>query len=302
MKTLFSRRSIFTFLFLAVLAYLGLYYFQLAKPQNIGKISLYPIDKAYSLRASIGDSQGFLMLDTGATDHIDLSPAAIEKIGVSEPIGTFTWYDVNNNKYVSDVFQSKSDIHFDKFVVHKPTVKLEQEDFLNKGSSIKGPPNPTRARNTHLSNMGSINATTLRAGKYWLLDLKEPSLWFIKDLSKAFSRNEISREDFIEVDLLKNFEHLVVSVQTDFGVKKFAIDTGAEVSSLSPTGANTKVEFINSESFVMSGYDFGSQSMLTFSIFGENFDAFDGFIGLDFLEKHRIIFDFEKNKAYISRD
>jgi hypothetical protein len=52
--------------------------------------------------------------------------------------------------------------------------------------------------------------------------------------------------------------------------------------------------------FSMNSIDFGPQKLMLLDI-SEQFDEINGFLGMDFLNKHIVYLDFAKNIAYIEK-
>lgn len=100
---------------------------------------------------------------------------------------------------------------------------------------------------------------------------------------------------------------IILSVDTDLGVKKFLLDTGANVScirkSLVDESLTTKwiggLRRYRSQKFMMGGSDFGGKQLCLYSLSEKFEDDFDGILGVDFFKKHKIYIDFKNYRVYI---
>ena len=98
----------------------------------------------------------------------------------------------------------------------------------------------------------------------------------------------------------------VFSVNTDMGVIRLSIDTGASgtfVRSSRLEGREVhKIDHtlpvFTSSTFVIGGKDFGSMDLHLLNIAPE-WHEIDGLLGMDFLENHVVYIDNQKNVVYI---
>lgn len=102
----------------------------------------------------------------------------------------------------------------------------------------------------------------------------------------------------MEVPLENLDGEIVISVATDFGMKKLELDTGASHSilNLSPEIMNNH-QIIHSDHLVIGERDFGGTDFYVFEM-PKHFKI-DGILGRDFFANHAIYIDFKRNRALI---
>lgn len=251
--------------------------------------------------ANIEGKKLLFHLDSGASDCFTMNREILEGLKNKEFMEMKTWYDVQGNGYHSPRYVvKKADI--DAFQLSNITVTEESVDFLFNGSKISKlstKEKSTQAKENELTDIaGRIGSRSLRAINYWLLDLPNDSLIAIRDIEKIKNTPGFSFEGFTEVVLEKISPQIVISVDTDFGKKKLALDTGASLSVLSPPSSqHANHEILDINCLSIGGRDFGKFSFYLFQIPPQF--AFEGLLGRDFLGKHAIYLDFKQNRAFI---
>jgi hypothetical protein len=102
-------------------------------------------------------------------------------------------------------------------------------------------------------------------------------------------------EGLVEVPPEKINPHIAISVHTDIGVKKLAVDTGAFHSVLFTSDFAKELK---TKELVIGGRNFGS-----FHFYLVNTPKkfpFDGVLGRDFLKNRQVYLDFELDRSFIS--
>jgi hypothetical protein len=256
------------------------------------KIPLYISENGSPyIKANVQGSKHFLEIDTGACSYFSINKEILEKIKAKKEETTTHSLDVKGNLYTSPLYSiEKIQIH-DMAITHAPT-KEEDPFFHNEGSVIK------RTKKYTNKTVGRIGAPLLRLADYWLMDIPNKYLYAIKDLEKIKTTPGFSFEGFTEVSLEPIKPHIVINIETDFGVKKFAIDTGASRTFLRTTPDQKNHDLITSNHFVIGGHEYGPTQIYLFDI-SPRVDQFDGVVGRDFLKKHAIYLDFKSEKAFI---
>jgi hypothetical protein len=232
-------------------------------------------------------------LDSGASDCFSMNREALEVIQSKRWMGMKTWRDINSNEYTTPIYAiGKVDV--DGLQIVDSTVVEESRDFLFSGSQLTPCSRSNEAMERELAAIaGRLGPKTLRALDYWLIDLPNLSLVVFRD----FEKMKGGLEGLIEVPLEKTTPHIVISVHTDVGIKKLAIDTGAFHSVLTSVGLDKELK---TNKLGIGGRDFGA-----FHFYLTNMPKefpFDGVLGRDFLQNHRVYLDFKMNRAFISLD
>jgi len=122
----------------------------------------------------------------------------------------------------------------------------------------------------------------------------------IGDPGKTYPPNKFVRTPFS----LEKYG-IVLSVETNAGIHRVVLDTGATVSAIrksiiNPVNAK-EVEkgYFSTDKLTIGGCDYGAWGLILFDI-SEKWDV-DGCLGADFFLEHAIYLDFHNNMAYIQR-
>lgn len=139
------------------------------------------------------------------------------------------------------------------------------------------------------------------------LDLNHSTVFMIENIND-FDENRYSIKNMVKIPLERAHSCLAIEVDTDFGKKRFLLDTGATEnlinSSLlsdafsvesSPQG---KELLFTSFKFQIGGKNFGNEKFSPSSI-SPAFNDIDGILGMSFFRKYAVFLDFNNNLAYI---
>ena len=113
-------------------------------------------------------------------------------------------------------------------------------------------------------------------------------------------------EHFVQIPFSLSREGIILSVQTDLGVQKLLLDTGANISAIRASLVEKELAkeeetgkmVFESKSLVLNGTDFGNCEFLLYE-FSDLIKEFEGVLGMDFFKKHAICLDFHNKVAYI---
>ena len=251
--------------------------------------------------ATIEGKKMLFHLDSGSSDCFAINREILEAIEKKTLMEIKTWCDVQDNIYKSHRYIIPK-IDINTFEVSNATAMEENIDFLFRGSKISklGPREISNEEmNRQLTDIsGRLGARTLRALDYWLLDLANNEIVAIRDIEKIKNTPGFSFDGFTEVALEKISPHIVITADTAFGKKKFALDIGASRSLLSPPSEEYENHTVlKMNPLMIEGKDFGTIKFYLFQM--PSSFAFDGLLGRDFLEKHAVYLDFKNNRAFI---
>jgi hypothetical protein len=144
---------------------------------------------------------------------------------------------------------------------------------------------------------GRVGLAFLKSNDYWLIDLPNASIYAIRDL-KAFEKaTNVHLTDLVETSLEWAHGLLVMPVQTDLGVKKLVLDTGASHTMI--RCAEPGCLSLKTREFKIGECDFGERSFKGYPL--DPFFKVDGFLGRDFFQEHAIYLDLRQMKAFIAR-
>ena len=96
---------------------------------------------------------------------------------------------------------------------------------------------------------------------------------------------------------------MIINVETDLGVKKYLLDTGAThnfIYDKEPSEKTIPNQIVSSK-FILGGYDFGEQ-ILTKLRDPLPFANEQGAVGMEFLKHHVIFIDYPNKALYIKKD
>jgi hypothetical protein len=95
---------------------------------------------------------------------------------------------------------------------------------------------------------------------------------------------------------------LILKVNTDIGLIKLgvsSINTWSIVrSDLAEHKKTSEVQVVTTSFFTIGGRDFGNKDLRLYDLCPKSYGA-DGCIGMDFLRKHTMYFDFKNKTVYI---
>lgn len=245
------------------------------------------------IQAEIQGEPYLFEIDSGGSCCFSLKKEFLDKINCIEEKIITRWSDINGNEYISPVFLVDL-IQIQKMNISNVGVIEENPYFHDQGSNLT--PNATKKKCD--DSAGRIGAVLLRQHDYWLIDFPNKSLVVFKDSETIKNNRKFSFEKFAEVALEPIEPHIVINIETDFGLKRFAIDTGAYRSVLRTPPELQSHEIISTNRFSIGGHDFGAKQLYLFDM-SARMERFDGFLGRDFLQNHAVYLDFKNKKVFV---
>lgn len=236
-------------------------------------------------------------IDTGLDGYFSLRKEALDQISNKIVTDQSKIFDVNGNMYEHSSFIIP-EIKLGKALISRSIVMEESMFFLTKGCSIHPDQEPSPQRMEFLEKVGGrIGAGIFGAQDYWLMDLGNSSVYVIRDLEEAQKKKVFCLENFLEVPFELDSSHLVISMETDFGWKKWILDTGAGLSVMRAESEEDRGVSKVSQKFSWANTNLGPIDIYFYQM-TEQLNA-DGILGIDFFLKHAIFLDFKNQKAYI---
>ncbi|PIS02513.1 MAG: hypothetical protein COT85_04940 [Chlamydiae bacterium CG10_big_fil_rev_8_21_14_0_10_42_34] len=236
-------------------------------------------------------------LDSGAANYLSLRSHEIEKIKGKTPKGSFSSVDFKGNHYTSPYFKVDR-IQIEKIKLSEVPVIEENLSFILEGS-ILTPPISNELREEALMLCGRMGAKLFESVDFWLLDFPASRIVAIRDLDEYKKVFQISFSNYAVSPLEYCNSHIVVTINTDLGLKKFSIDTGSKISLLNPPSEYTKT---TNPILISNEFSIGNKKLGPFNLRMYHLDPtfpFDGILGRDFLMKRHIFLDFKNKKAYV---
>ncbi len=233
-------------------------------------------------------------IDLGAKTALSLHKDVLEKMK-KKPCGTSRRMDFQGKKYETPLY-SISHVKAGHFSLKKVQTQEESQRFVNKAPIIK-----EKKENRYAGRIGR----NFFAGKNIFLDCSHRVLIACKKL-EALEKNGYDTKIMIPVPLKTTVNGIVIEIITDFGTKKFVLDTGTTVSAIRSTNLSQQrikcgLPVVETAMFSIGGIDFGQRELYLLDI-NQDFNAMDGLLGMDFLKDHAIYLDFVKEIAYISKN
>jgi hypothetical protein len=233
-----------------------------------------------------------LKLDLGAACQFAFFKEALEAITEKKFIEFLITTDIKGNQY--KVGSYSVPLVKTKNLKCKNAVILEESiDFVTKGAMLW----PLDGKqNSQIPFIGRIGRECFTSNNL-VLDFPNSMLFVTSSLEELKVDHWPMRELF-ETSFELGCWGIVLSFETDIGVKKLVLDTGANTSILKSSSKPTaEREILTTTKFATGGHDFGPFNLSLFEM-GSSIDA-DGLLGLDFIKKHAIYLDFKNSKAFI---
>lgn len=239
-------------------------------------------------------------MDLGSKFEISLYPDVLKKLD-KKPCGTLVGRDVRGQAYETPAYQIPL-VKIDDLSFSNVLVKETSTEFI-KNTTFWIDPDCDLKEWT--CKVGTIGRALLI--KYnWLLDFQRSLVIMTNDLKKLKTEG-YDLEQFIKVPFQWSQIGSILLINTNMGVVRLAIDTGATFSCLRESflpkdypigGENYNLTFVTTSKFLIGEKDFGPMNLYLMNITQE-LNEIDGLLGMDFLEKHIVYLDYAKKMAYI---
>lgn len=234
-----------------------------------------------------------LMLDLGLQSQMAVDREILKKIN-KKPYGTekaidFTGKCYNSQKYLIPEIKIGNTVFFD--VILKETSERFENEYMRYHA------------NDVPKKIGMVGRALLKR-KNIFLDFPHLRMAFIEN------RNEkdlpFSVDSMLAVPYERISTEIVLNIETEFGEKKFLLDTGCTVRTIKTTHSQQREiqkddlgqEYITTSKFVIAGKDFGQGRLYLWNP-GSKFKEIDGILGMSFLRHYALYIDFHKKTLYI---
>lgn len=237
-----------------------------------------------------------MVVDLGAGCDLMLRKEVLDRISDKLVLSEVDYLDVLGNSYTTPLFQI-------------PLVKIQDFEFSDL---IALEEKPDFIKNGSVANKGILTAReALRStdGRIGLGMLCRYNILF--DFPRGFFM-EVKGifpigAHMVEIPFEVTECGVVFTIDTDFGRRRFILDTGASLSfvnaSLIKAGLEKEwVAGINRykcRKFIIGEKDFGCRQLCLLNISERFENDFDGILGVDFFRDHKIYLDFNEYKAFI---
>ncbi|MGB7978361.1 MAG: hypothetical protein WCF19_04280 [Chlamydiales bacterium] len=240
-----------------------------------------------------------LKLDLGAACQFALFGNALKIIHKKKFAGIVLITDIKGNQYEENSYLipciQKKNIKCTNAIVLE-----EHENFIEKGALLW---RSDQKRRIQAPFMGRIGRDFFISNNLFI-DFPN-SMIFVTNSLDQLKKDHWHIRNLFETEFEINRWGIIVSIETDIGIKKFILDTGASASILRESQVDSSLKkeaalglpTFTSMKFSIGGHDFGPLNILLFEM-DHSVDA-DGYLGLDFFKKHAIYLDFKNNRAFI---
>ena len=259
-------------------------------------VSFFPFHREPLIQVEIEGKKYTLLIDTGSPHHLDLHKRVLEKLHHKEFIRVENYYDLKGNRYLINVFRAPPI----KFCEHLEIDGLfaceESIDFLTTGIKIQKATSLFGKFKEQFRLFwidGRISCSSFkRAVPYF--DFRHRCLYLAKDLNVLQEEGIFHPNDFIALPFTLCRSGPVISIETEFGEKRFLIDSGASHSVfMEPTDSSLTLK--------IGGLNFGSWHFFSWPLSPDFKIEHDGILGVDFFKKHAICLNFQEGIVYIQK-
>jgi hypothetical protein len=230
-----------------------------------------------TIDVSIEDNTYPLELDLGSSFPFSLCEGALQNIRKISH-GTVEWGDFRGQRYESPAYKI-SKIKIGNLTFDNMLIRQNREDFHINATLDNAPLQPT----------GIIGLPILE--KYNLfLDFQHFAIYACSNYLTLQQAGLLSH-NFLTLPFTLHRDGILLSVETDTGVYRLILDTGATHTAIRHPHPNSTMRFR------LMGYDFGPRSIIPVD-FSSQYD-FDGCLGLDFLREYPIFIDYTNQQILL---
>ncbi len=253
----------------------------------------------------IENKKYYLELDTGAVGDIVLKKNVLDQICNKKYQGIVKTVDINGNIYENSEFLI-SDIELGGLSFESVVAREENISLLTDGCVVRhSSKNEEEKKALRFTNIAGRIGWGILEERRWYFDFFHSLLWAVEDLTELEkSVVYFSARDYVEVPFEIGEAGIILFIDTNIGIKKLLLDTGANISCLRESLVQKKYakEFEPGRWMFLSKMKIGDTNFGNFPFFLYDFTAMldvDGILGIQFFEKNGIYLDFENKKALI---
>ncbi len=264
-------------------------------------VSFIPFSYKPLIKSNIQGKKCTLMIDTGSSHFLDLHKRVLEEIQDKEFVKITEYTDLQGNRYpVSQYRIAKVSLHQNLRLGGMDTHE-ENIDFLLKGTNAGRPRSFINKLKIYLGLFfidGRIGWPSFQQ-IFSLFDFHNSLIFLAKDKKALQVAGIFVPEDFIRIPFELCKCGPVLSVQTDSGIKKFLLDTGASHSFYRELNLQSTEAIhlsMNIEGLLLDHWEF-----FPYPISLNLINEIDGVLGVDFFKTYAICFDCKGGYIYIRK-
>lgn len=234
-----------------------------------------------------------LKVDLGMNCDLTLRERILDAIQNKECKGQSELYNVKGTQYMPSLYWIPKikigKIHVENALSSSETMQMVAGSKIGHWSQ--------REIGEQFSQIDGKIGTGILSLLHCYFDLSHKTLYLAQNLAEI--RKCYSLDDFIGVPFELQNGLVILTAETDFGVKRFILDTGASVSALKKSQITSKKKDWIKLNLSLEGFDFGKLEFFLYDM-TDRLPA-DGILGIDFFKKHGVHLDFEHRKVYIQK-
>lgn len=270
----------------------GIYFYRI--PVTFGKAGTPYVN------ATIRGKDYQFLVDLGSKFELTMRQAFLDQVTEKQSHGVVEWKDLQGGKYEAPAYLL-SQITLGGLQLNEVVVSQEDDDFLLKTTVWDG---ENKGKGIVDREQGSIGRALLIKHNL-LLDFGNSCMIITNDLDEL-KHSGYNLSEFIKIPFDIGRMGPILLVDTDLGLKKFSIDTGAtlnfirtsELQDVACMPGNFGICYFKTLRFSIGERDLGEVLLHSYALTNE-LEEIDGFLGMSFLENHVVYFDFSKKVVYI---
>lgn len=243
-----------------------------------------------------------IAIDLGSKFQLTLNQKAMPHIHQKKSQGTVTWKDFRGKSYEAPSFIIPK-ITIDTLVLTDVVAKEERKDFLSNVTLWENSQDSNTITNEKLGALGRPLLERFNL----LLDFGNSRIIASNSLQKL-KKAGFHLDKMVKMPLEEG-RGIIISVNTDLGVKKFDIDTGATINYIRASllknmkcdSGQYGMDTFTTSKFVMNEKDFGAVTLNLLDITPE-LTEMDGCLGMSFLKNHIVYIDYQNKYLYIGEN
>lgn len=231
-------------------------------------------------------------LDLGAACQFAFFREALESVSEKKFVEFLVTTDIKGNQYKVSSY-SVPCVKTKNLACKDAVILEESKDFVTKGAVLW---QLDDKKSSQIPFIGRVGRYCFKSNNLFI-DLPN-SMLFVTSSLEQLKKDHWPICDLFETSFEMGRWGIILSIDTDIGVKRMILDTGANASILRDSNLQAEErQIFTTTKFAIGGHDFGPFDLSLFEI-SLAVDA-DGLLGLDFLKKYAIYLDFKNNKAFI---
>jgi len=253
-----------------------------------------------TVKGKIQDHEYAFLVDTGAYQRFYLINSAFSKVTSKKRVKDTKMQDFKGNVYECPIHEVK-DLNIHSIALSNAEIVEQGLDF-DENTNIWPSIPKSKKRYSH----GTIGLKFFKDFTT-LFDFQNSLIILAKSQEELEKSGYFNPKKFISVPFSFEKGIVTISLDTDFGVCKLVLDTGASFCTLRRsyleadkiTNSLSGKSIAKNSKLVIGDCDFGSWSFAV-TDFAEKLNI-DGVLGVDFFLEHAVYFDFGNQLVYIKK-